>query len=162
MSTSSTTIANGRILFYKMHIMSQDPNNKKSRFYDEELWGSKWKGDSTYHSFCRIPRKICCKETGLISFCDFVQWNLWRQPLQRCSQLYIFLKWTWWLIKQKDKDMVARQIINANRNLSHTCPMSKAFCFSFRSTDWPTQIKTSACVSSIKISSVNRSSWEKL
>lgn len=43
-----------------------------------------------------------------------------------------------------------------------TCPISKAICFSLLFTEWPTQTNTSAWVSSISISSVNRSSWEKL
>lgn len=44
----------------------------------------------------------------------------------------------------------------------YTCPIWNAFCFSLESTYWPTQTKTSEWVSSINMSSVSKSSWEKL
>lgn len=56
----------------------------------------------------------------------------------------------------------SKPILNKVRASVDTWPISNAFCFSFDSTHCPIQMKTSPCVSSIIMSSVNKSSWEKL
>jgi hypothetical protein len=114
-----------------------------------------------YHRFSVIPREVCLEEAWLIPFCDFIQWYIPRQIFNRICMLYVCL----------DKkviitifNMVVQQQTKNNKIKAsgYTWPKSNAFCFSFGSTHWPIQIKTSPCVSSIIMSSGNRSSWEKL
>jgi hypothetical protein len=112
-----------------------------------------------YHRSCVIPGKVCPEEARFISLDDFIERHIRSNAFKGYCMFNIFLGGKKLCQRVANSDTTQTSKIN----LSYiTWPISNAFCFSFVSTHWPIQINISECVSSIIMSSVSKSSCEKL